>query len=599
MRKIDDILNGYASGKQDTFKFFGFISPPETEEQYRWAKECGYTHLNLFHYWDRARETENARIQNAVELAGRNGLKIVWMGHDFVKYEQPFANSDAFDGIYADEPLSIGDLEELSSELTAFQENYPDKNFYVNLVAMRGRSMDVYTKYFGEHFLKKALKRTVSSDLYPLREPDENGKTMDSFLDCIRRIGKLAIETDSEMYFFVQTIGIHGRGWAHPARRPSTEDIRFLQYVILSCGARGFQHFCYMSPGRPPYSGEFTEQDYSCIDPDGNRTEIWYSAQKVIAEFKKFENIALKFHWKGIMPVYGTQATERSNNFDELGEFVASHSYIKSISAQQDLLVGCFEDDDGNVGLTLVNFSDPYKKLSNSVSVQFNTAEPIAVIKDGDVSTIGLENGIYNAVLHPGEGQFLILPKGEVANLQIVCKEEVTPEYLREPPKWDWKETFSNEVGNFIDTYNIYGSGNSHFEYIKTGYPVGGSGRVARLFTTTQKDKDWSSYKFYLPDISYDENKRLVFKMYFDISAFRVDVSCDNMITQCNKLYIDTMERYGEWTWLSIPLKDIWYDGLTVLKEITMCIGNGIPYGTSAYLDEILLCDIDTNKQEE
>lgn len=595
MSKIEEILNGYANSKYDAFNFFGFISPPETEEQYCWARECGYTNLG-FYYAPFSEES----LKEALDLAEKNNLKINWLGENFVAEDRDYADHKAFDGVYVDEPLSIGDLEKLSNELDVFQEKYPTKNFYVNLVHMSGRSWELYSKYFKENFLSKVIgRKLVCGDIYPLREPDQNGKTMVPFLEYVRSIGKLAVESDSEMSFFVQTIAMHGNGWGHPARRPSTEDIRFLHYVILSCGATGFSHFCYMSPGCPPYTGEFKEEDYSCIHPDGYRTEIWYSVQKVVEEFKKFENIALKFHWKGIMPVYGSQTEVRSDNFDELSEYVASHSYIKSVSAQQDLLVGCFEDDDGNIGFTLVNFSDPYKKLQNFVTIQFDCTEPIAVIKDGEVNEVFLENGIYSVALQPGEGQYLILPKGNIAQLQIVSKEEPIPEYLQAPKQWCWAENFANAFGNFLDTYNVYGTGNSHFEYLDSGYPEGGSGRVVRFYTSTKVEKDWSCYKFHLPDIPYDESKKLVFKMYFTQSAFAASFCCDHMIKEYPGVYASTLERYGEWTWLSVPLKALWHEGLTVLKEVSMCIGNGIPYGTSAYLDEILLCNIEENEQEE
>lgn len=593
MDRIENILKAYADGKQDAFKFYGFISPPETDEQYRWAKECGYTHLELFYAPHR-----DGRMEKALELAEKNGLKIVWLGENFVSQPRPYADHPAFDGIYVDEPLSIGDLEKLSKELDEYLEKYPEKEFYVNFARMNGRSWDVYSGYFKDHFLSKVKTKTVSGDIYPLREPNKNGETMVPFLDYIRRIGKLAVESGSEMYFFVQTMAIHGHNWGHPARRPSWEDIRFLHYVILSCGAQGFQHFCYMSPGGPPYTGEFTQEDYACIHPETlERTEIWYSVQKVIAEFKKFQNIALKFHWKGIMPVYGNQAESPCENFNEIGEYVQAHSYIQSITAQQDLLIGCFEDDDGNVGFTLVNFCDPYLKQQNSVSIEFNFTEPIAVIKDGEVTTVAIENGVYTTVLAPGEGQYLILPKQGEAKLQIVQKEELTPVYLLPPEKVCWKEEFVR--GNQVDTYNVYGGGNSHFEFMESGYPEGGSGRVVRLYTSTNREKDWATYKFHLPNIPYDENKKLVFKMYFNASAFSASVSCDHMEKAYPSAEINTLERYGSWTWFDVPLKALQHGDLTALSEVTMCIGNGIPYGTVAYLDEILLCDIEKTKQEE
>ena len=168
--------------------------------------------MELFHFWNRSQEEENARIQKSLDLAQKEGFKIVWVGENFVSEDRPYADHKAFDGIYVDEPLSIGDLEKLTNELEVFQEKYPAKNFYVNFAVMFGRSWDIYAGYFKDTFLKKATTRTVSGDTYPLREPDEKGRTMTPFLDYIRRVGKTAIESDSEMYFFVCKIIHHCTG---------------------------------------------------------------------------------------------------------------------------------------------------------------------------------------------------------------------------------------------------------------------------------------------------------------------------------------------------------------------------------------------------
>lgn len=586
MSRIENILKTYADGKQDAFKFYGFISPPETDEQYRWASECGYTHMQFFYA-----PHKEKNLEKALELAQKYGMKVVWLGENFVNEERPYVQHPCFDGIYVDEPLSIGDLEKLSNELAVFQEKYPGKRFYVNTVKTRGRSWEIYASYFKDHFLKNAKEKFVSGDVYALREPDVNGKTMISFLEDIRNVGQLAADSDSEMYFFVQTIAMHGAGWSHPARRPSTEDIRFLHYVIASCGASGFAHFCYRSPDRSPNEkGEFLEEDYACIHWDGYRTQIWYSAQQVIAEFKKFENIFLKFKWKGIMPVHGAKAETPSENFKDLSKYISAHSYIEEVTSEQDLLIGCFEDGDGNVGLTLVNFSDPYEKKETPITLQLTADEEIAVIKNGETNTVLLKEGCYKTILAPGEGQFLIIPKQKKAEFTESKKENKTPAYLIPPQSYHWKEDF--KLGNNVDTYNVYGSGNSHFEFMEEGYPEGGSGRVVRLYSTTRKEKDWSSYKFALPNIPYDENKKLVFKMYCTSSAFTVNLSCDNMVKEYRAVKAATLERYGRWTWFEVPLKDIYHESVPVLSEVTMCIGAGVPYGTSAYLDEILLCDL-------
>lgn len=589
MSKIENILQAYEQGPKDTFKFFAFWSPPITDEQYGWVKECGYTHLLIDQKYDALFGTE--KMGQAVALAEKYGLKAILNGINFLSSEHPYADNPAFEGNYVDEPLSIGDLEKLSKELAAFKEKYPDKLFHINLVQLSGRSWELYSDYYIENFLSKAVRKTVSGDTYPLREPDENGKTMASFLDYVNRIGKVAIATDSEMYFFIQTISIHGGGYGnHPARRPNIDDIRFLHYVCLSCGVKGFEHFCYMSPGRPPYTGEFWEEDIACIHPNGYRTEIWYSVQKVITEFKRFENIFLKFRWKGIIPVYGNCGCKQNANFDDLSFYIKHHSYIREISATQDLLVGCFEDDDGNIGISLVNFSDPCKKRENQIHLCLDSDEQIAETEDGYVNVIQLANGEYTAKLRPGEGRFLIVPKNKIAVIEEY-NVPVVPSKAEIPPQdCLWKEDFS--IGGKVDTYNIYGIGNSHFEFVEEGYPEGGNGRVVRLFSTTNKGQDWISYKFHLPDISYDENKKLVFKIWFAPASFSVSVSADHIRSENKVVEETTMDRIGRWTWFEVPLKTIRYGLTGNISEVTMCIGAGEPYGTIAYIDEILLCTL-------
>lgn len=590
MSRIENILRGYESGKRDAFKFYGFVSPDVTDEQYRWAKECGYTHLQAFY-----QVHGDEKFEEALELAQKYGMKLVWIGMGFMDKDRPYATHPALDGVYVDEPLSVGDLEVLVEEMKVFQEKYPDKYFYVNLVGMTGRSWEIYSKYFKENFLSQVNYPVASSDGYALREPDVNGEnTFTSILENIREIGELAADTNSEMYYFIQTMSIHGDSWHnHPARHPSTEDIRFQHYMVLSCGATGFAHFCYKTPDRRSNGeGEFLQEDYACVETDGTRTPIWYSTKEVVSEFKRFENIALKFKWKGILPVYGALVEKRSQNFEDLTKYVRAHSYIKEVEAQQDLLIGCFEDKDGNVGFTLVNFCDPYHKKENPIYLKLDANTSIALIKNGEVEIIELVDGVYSAVLQPGEGQFLIIPKDKEAKVETYEKEIPTPAYLTPPEGYCWKEDFSAEIGHFVDTYNIYGSGNSHFEFMESGYPEGGNGRVVRLYSSTKKDKDWSTFRIKLPNIPNDANKKLVFRMYFCSGAFVIYASCDHMNPNYNKVGTGVLERVGEWTWFEVPIKGLAHPDVPFISEVTICIGNGVPFGTSAYIDEIWLCDM-------
>ena len=213
------------------------------------------------------------------------------------------------------------------------------------------------------------------------------------------------------------------------------------------------------------------------------------------------------------------------------------------------------------------------------------------MVKNGEKRVAHITNGVYKTQLSPGEGEFIIIPKADKVEVTTVERGKEIPLWKIAPSSYEWKEDFSTDK-NCIETYNVYGSGNSHFEFVTSGYPEGGSGNVIRLSTTTSIDKDWSTYKFKFPPVQYDPNKKFVFKMFFNICTFTCNVGIDNMVLEYPVVRANTLARVGEWSYFEVNLKDIWHAGIKEIDQLTMCIGNGIPYGTFAYIDEIYLCEV-------
>jgi hypothetical protein len=397
-----------------TFKFFAYWSPPITEVHYRAVKACGYTHLYIDGKF--GAELGTATLVKAVKLCGKVGLKAIIQGGqvtaeglEFDKDSNDYSGIAAFDGVNSDEPLTAGDLEMLSVSLDRFKAKYPDRNFYVNMVGMSGEAWEIYSEKYKTLITDKQIHRHVSGDTYPL-SVKANGIDSGwlSYLECI---AAFAADTKSELYFFLQTMSMGGN---INARRPSLEDIRYNSYVILAFGAKGLQNFCYTAPGLPPYSGEFRHTDYACLTDaeDGyKKTEIYDYAQAVIAELKGFENEFLSFEWQGIMTVDGAHSKEKNINFD-LESTLKEHGRIESITATEDLLVGCFNDGNRDAVL-LVNFRDPRDKQQNRVTLTFKDATGATVYRGGKVAAEQITNSVWNAELAPGEGIFIVLPATE------------------------------------------------------------------------------------------------------------------------------------------------------------------------------------------
>ena len=158
------------------------------------------------------------------------------------------------------------------------------------------------------------LHKSISGDDYPLAfDPKKSG--LKSHYAYLKTLADFAEDTNSEFQFFLQTMSITTYAYGNGARRPDVTDLRFLHYGIATFGVCGFQHFCYKTPGLPPYDGEFKEQDYALIDEYDQKTSIYFAAQKVIAEMQDFAKIRFAFDWKNVIFSVG-EKTENPDMFN-------------------------------------------------------------------------------------------------------------------------------------------------------------------------------------------------------------------------------------------------------------------------------------------
>jgi hypothetical protein len=100
--------------------------------------------------------------------------------------------------------------------------------------------------------------------------------------------------------------------------------------------------------------------------------------------------------------------------FDKAEYSLPSHGRIRRIEATEDAITGVFTDKDGYEGFMLVNFADPHDNRGNTVRITFKQAKKAVVYANGNPSVVDLaagaaaSDGVYEAVLAPGEGRFII-----------------------------------------------------------------------------------------------------------------------------------------------------------------------------------------------
>ena len=634
------------------FDFGAFWSPIITKESYKQVADCGFTHLFIDAKY--GAELGSKVLFDAVSLCGEVGLKaIIQGGTRFSSDTNDYSSLSAFDGVNADEPLTVGELERLSNEIDDFYKKYPNRNFYVNSVGNVGEAEDLYLEYFGRLITSKQHRKIISGDSYPLHiESCKN--TFDSgLLLFLETLAQFAKEKNAGFGFYVQAMSMSGRG--RTMRKPSLNDLRFSHNYLLAFGATAIHYFCYKQPGIPPFNGEFLKDDYGLIDYEDNRTEIYYNAQKAIAETKLLEKFWFDYKWQGVMPIFGENGDSKVDGLKNLRYPFTSFCGAKVFS-DNDVLVGCmFSRELKSAGLYIVNINDPLEKKTCKGKVVFGhnviarifadkkeieiTSDSIDFnLKEGDAVFIrfacqdlfyekGYENPAPKFLTVASDGIIEFKTDDEQTDVELIVNDSnkgivkngenitdrlkfghnlIEVRYVGEKNKsrkifyYRLTEDKSNvleyqdysEISNRLGVYNVYGGGKSVLEVISSGYPEGGSGNILKLSTGTKKDHDWSTFQILNKPIENAYNKTVYIKMFLTSSDFSLECWYDPMLEgKVGSYPLNTIDRLNRWYYQEIPLKNIMLKDTVDLDQLMMVIGNDIPHGTLAYIDSYFVVE--------
>ena len=391
----------------------GWDSPINTLADYQLAKDMGLTHMFIDQFFARRGTAGYGEILGFCEQVGLKAIVNIgsYERHENTQEDNTdYSQFPAVDMInYWDEPWhsSFPRLEELAVEHT--QKYGADIAFYVNLYpntatsTFGGKGFNGYVGDLADNVLSKVQgRKIISCDIYPFLKGRLGGHQMRStWLAGVETVSTHAKRIGGESQFFLQATE-HTTPDSN-YRAMSEEDLRFQFFVLMAFGVKGFHYFTY----RTSFIADFKK---SCVDDkiSGKTYPLYNYAKTVNTEIQAFDRVYMNFDWNGTMPVLGELGDGYNLNFDGLNNAKEKIDALKSITAEQDALVGQFKDDKDRDGLIVTNFTDPADGLLNYVTLEFEDASKILMWRKGMRYLYEIKNNKFDIQLDSGEGVFIV-----------------------------------------------------------------------------------------------------------------------------------------------------------------------------------------------
>ena len=210
----------------------------------------------------------------------------------------------------------------------------------IQIEIMRAR----YGKYC-ELFLQKTGSPYLMADMYPI------GKTMeDHYLMELQAIAEVAAEYGADLHLVTQTMTMHKASNVEADRTLTEADLRWLNNTLLSFGVKNIVYFTYHVHD---YDGSnYFDKDMSFIDETGEKTNVYYAMQQIMAENKAFEKTYQSFTIQSTKAYYNALAVQKGMH----GRYVNDVNYADgSLYKNENVSFAALTNVAWNGNLTLIS----------------------------------------------------------------------------------------------------------------------------------------------------------------------------------------------------------------------------------------------------
>ena len=344
------------------------------------------------------------------ELQSYNGLSGFYMADE--PYMYSLEDNPLTTGYGFDESLFAA-LDQYDELINWKNQYYPDDFFHMNMVP--SSSIDHYKGYTYEEFIRSYVNRiikrltsggrSVCLDNYPFGF-DNKTKISDSYLSDILTAARVCkeyndnVQTDRKATFGIclqtfenMTSSVRLKDIECP------EEVTFQLYTGMATGANLFEYFCYRSiAGMKGILDDNGNARIYDIVKSANESALWYAS------------VLGAFEWQGIKTSFASVESQIENRtaFDIVENYVLQNAgCLGAVTSKLDTLIGCFKKGERD-GYMFVNYTAPYNKETDVVTVEFKGKSKAAIYQGGTVKVVHLAEGKIRLTLKSGDAAFVI-----------------------------------------------------------------------------------------------------------------------------------------------------------------------------------------------
>lgn len=409
------VIPKYAEGKSMTIAGGG-IPMRLTQDAFDMAADAGFNKLYAFNMDFDKSYLNGLNMLNMAEAAGI---------HDVVITDNALVNSafegelmhlpsddknvkwykghPAFGGIVVCDEANASTYADLKEKYQMVRGMFPDKTMYLGA--------NIKKLPFSEHLAEFIEEIGVGGWLgYNYYALFKDGTTRDDHFLHLEEFRTAAKEHNFRAAHWILAIEHWIPGKQGSQYAEITEDV--LRWQIALDQAFGYDEVIYYTFDRPLG----VDPKYGWVYADGihkedgsYNPEIYDMASKVNNEVHKWGHVYRGFTWQGISTVFGT-AAEYDISIRMIKNAVKPDAIggVKSVTSDNDLLMGNFKDANGNLGLYAVNASRPALKKGAKFTIEFDGYDGVQVFEKGVPRVIDLVKGKAEISLAAAEGKFLI-----------------------------------------------------------------------------------------------------------------------------------------------------------------------------------------------
>ena len=354
-------------------------------------------------------------IKNALEYAKNAGIE--YLARDYIDLDpdllelekgdlhnitKSYDDAEALRGFLVTDEPGASRFDSLAKLKELYEQDYPGKEFYVNLFPTYALTSQTQTDSYAEYidlYIQKLKPKFLSYDHYSMTEDIYGNKSLtEDVLWNLEIVANKCKEAGIDMYTFVQAMSFDKN-----TRIPNEAEARHQVMTELAYGSKSIQYFCYWTPL------EFGEASSpSMITKDGKRTDLYNHVKNVNKDLMSMDEAYLDFSWVGTMPVVGNEVSGTPRQIEMCQQSLEKIDAISNINCSQNTLIGSFKNKEGRDGFIISNFSDPSELKKDVISLDFNGATHALVYHGENKEVVELNSNKFEITLDEGDGIFVI-----------------------------------------------------------------------------------------------------------------------------------------------------------------------------------------------